>query len=275
MSGTVAVAAGRRRTAGRKVQRFWRGTVGLLAVLALWQLSVPLVGLESYFYPSPQDVLVAFWDMLRKGILVGDLVDSAGRFLAGIGLGVAIGVIAGLMLGLSRTVSRAMGPLLNFLYAIVEVAWIPIFVLWWGYGLQTILVALTYVVFFPVLFNTILGVRSVPPVLINAARSHGAGRLATLREVILPCTLPNIITGFRVGAGFAFRGLIFAEMIAAKSGLGYRLFETASNQQTARTIAGMIVMGLLWLLIDNFYVKPFEKATIERWGVVSTAEEGQ
>ena len=91
----------------------------------------------------------------------------------------------------------------------------------------------------------------------------------------MPCTLPSVITGFRVGAGFAFRGLIFAEMIAAKSGLGYRLFESASNQQTARTIVGMIAMGLLWLFIDNVFVKPFEKATIERWGVVSTADESQ
>jgi NitT/TauT family transport system permease protein/taurine transport system permease protein len=152
------------------------------------------------------------------------------------------------------------------------VAWIPIFVIWWGYGLKTILVALAYVVFFPVLYNTLLGVRTVPPVLINAARSLGAGRWAVLREVVLPSALPNIITGFRVGTGFAFRGLIFAEIIAAKSGIGFLIFEGATNQQTDRTIVGMIVMGLLWLFIDNVYVKPVERVTVERWGTVTTAE---
>jgi NitT/TauT family transport system permease protein/taurine transport system permease protein len=109
-------------------------------------------------------------------------------------------------------------------------------------------------------------------VLINAALSLGATRLQLLREVILPAVLPNIITGFRVGAGFAFRGLIFAEIVAAKSGIGYLIFEGAASHQTARTIVGMIVMGLLWLAIDNLYLKPVERMTIERWGSVTTAE---
>ena len=74
-----------------------------------------------------------------------------------------------------------------------------------------------------------VGVRTVPQVLVNAARSLGAGRWQVLREVILPSALPNIITGFRVGAGFAFRGLIFAEIIAAKSGIGYLIFEGATE----------------------------------------------
>jgi NitT/TauT family transport system permease protein/taurine transport system permease protein len=82
-----------------------------------------------------------------------------------------------------------------------------------------------------------------------------------------------MITGVRVGAGFAFRGLIFAEMIAAKSGVGYLIFEGATNLQTARTIVGMVVIGLLWLFIENVYIKPVEKVTIERWRTVTTAED--
>jgi NitT/TauT family transport system permease protein/taurine transport system permease protein len=252
-----------------------RGAAGLLAILVLWQLSVPLIGLEPYFYPSPVDVWRAFLDLMRKGILPAYLADSFGRFAAGVALGLSLGVAFGLLIGLSRTASRLLGPLISFLFAIVEVAWIPLFVIWWGYGLKTILVALAYVVFFPVLYNTIVGVRTVPTVLVNAARSLGAGRWAVLREVVLPSALPNIITGVRVGTGFAFRGLIFAEIIAAKSGIGFLIFEGATNQQTDRTIVGMIVMGLLWLFIDNVYVKPVECVTVERWGTVTTAEARQ
>jgi NitT/TauT family transport system permease protein/taurine transport system permease protein len=109
--------------------------------------------------------------------------------------------------------------------------------------------------------------------MINAARSLGATRLQIIREVILPSALPSMITGVRVGAGFAFRGLIFAEMIAAKSGVGYLIFEGATNLQTARTIVGMVVIGLLWLFIENVYIKPVEKVTIERWRTVTTAED--
>ena len=91
--------------------------------------------------------------------------------------------------------------------------------------------------------------------------------------VILPAALPSIITGVRVGAGFSFRGLIFAEIVAAKSGLGYLIFEGAQTQQTARTIVGMISVGLIWLAVDRFYLRPVERATIERWGLVTDAEQ--
>ena len=249
-----------------------KGALGIALFLAAWQASVPLVGLEPYFYPSPADVWRAFIELVVKGILPIYLIDSIGRYAAGVTIGTLLGIAAGLLIGLSRTADRVLSPAINFMFAIVEVAWIPLFVIWWGYGLKTILIALIYVVFFPILYNTLVGVRTVPQVLINATLSLGANRLQVLTQVILPSALPNIITGFRVGAGFAFRGLIFAEIIAAKSGIGYLIFEGATNHQTERTIVGMIVMGLLWLGIDNVYLKPLERATVERWGSVTTAE---
>jgi ABC-type nitrate/sulfonate/bicarbonate transport system permease component len=231
------------------------------------------VGLEPYFYPSPVDVWRAFLALTWKGILPVYLGDSLLRYGAGVALGTAAGVTAGLLIGLNRFADRLLSPLVNFLFAIVEVAWIPIFVLWWGYGIETILVALVYVVFFPILYNTLLGVRTVPQVYVNAVLSLGARRWQVLSQVILPAALPSVITGFRIGAGFAFRGLIFAEIIAAKTGIGYLIFEGVSLHQTDRTIVGMILMGLLWLAIDHAYLTPFERATVERWRAVTTAEQ--
>jgi NitT/TauT family transport system permease protein/taurine transport system permease protein len=272
MASTVATATGVDARRPWRPGRVAKGAAGILAFLALWQVSVPLVGLEPYFYPAPADVAAAFLTLVEKGILPDYLLASIGRYLAGVTIGATLGVTLGLAIGLSRFVDRLLAPTINFLFAIVEVAWIPIFVIWFGYGLKTILIALSYVVFFPVLYNTLVGIRGVPPVLINAVRSLGATRWQLVREVILPAALPNIITGFRVGAGFAFRGLVFAEIIAATSGIGYLIFQGAQNQQTARTVVGMIVMGLMWLLIDWAYLKPLERATIERWGQVTGAE---
>lgn len=252
-----------------------RGAFGILALFALWQASVPLIGLEPYFYPAPVDVLRAFAAMVEKGILPVYIADSLARYGAGVAIGLALGVTLGVLIGLSRIAYRLLFPAINFLFAIVEVAWIPIFVIWWGYGIKTILVALTYVVFFPVLYNTILGVRTAPRVLVNAVRSLGASRWQVITQVILPAALPSVITGFRVGAGFAFRGLIFAEMIAAGTGVGFLIFDGANNQQTDRTIVGMITVGLMWLFIDRVYIRPFEQATVERWGTVASAEERQ
>jgi NitT/TauT family transport system permease protein/taurine transport system permease protein len=253
--------------------RLARGAAGILVFLAAWQVSVPLVGLEPYFYPSPADVWRALGALVWKGILPVYLMDSLFRYGLGVAFGTLAGVGAGLGIGLSRFLSRLLSPVINFLFAIVEVAWIPMFVLWWGYGLETILVALVYVVFFPLLYNTLLGVRTVPQVYVNAVRSLGASRWQILGQVILPAALPSILTGFRIGAGFAFRGLIFAEIVAAKTGVGYLIFEGVSQHQTDRTIVGMILMGLLWLLIDHVYLRPFERATVERWGAVTTAEQ--
>lgn len=145
--------------------------------------------------------------------------------------------------------------------------------IWFGYGLTTILLALIYVVFFPVMYNTLLGVRTAPQILVNAIRSLGGSRADVLRYAILPAALPGIITGLRLGAGFAFRGLVFAEIIAAKTGIGYLIFEGTQTQQTARTIVGMIVMGLSWLAIDLCYLRPLERATVQRWGLTVEAEQ--
>ncbi|MCA0423109.1 MAG: ABC transporter permease [Proteobacteria bacterium] len=253
--------------------RAWKGVLGLLGILALWQTSIPLIGVSEYFYPSPAAVARAAIHLVKTGILPAYIGDSLGRYLAGVSIGVTLGILFGLLIGFSAGASRMLSPIINFFFAIVEVAWIPLFVLWWGYGLKVILVALSYIVFFPVLYNTILGVRSVPQVLINAAYSLGATRLQLIQEVILPAALPSIFTGLRLGAGFAFRGLIFSEMIAAKSGVGYLIFEGASNQQTDRTIVGMIVMGLLWLFIERIYIRPLEALTVDRWGLATRAED--
>ena len=257
----------------RRLGRVLKGSAGVAVLLLAWQLSVPVVGLSSYFYPSPSDVVAAFVDLIRKGILPVYFADSMQRYFAGLFIGAALGIAGGVLIGLNRVAAVALSPLLRFLFAIVEVAWIPIFVVWFGYGVKTIVLALVYVVFFPVLYNTLLGVRTAPQILVNALRSLGANRLQVLRYSILPAALPGIITGLRVAAGFAFRGLVFAEIIAAKTGIGYLIFEGTQTQQTARTIVGMITMGLTWLAIDQLYLQPLERSTVQRWGLTVDAEQ--
>jgi NitT/TauT family transport system permease protein/taurine transport system permease protein len=128
------------------------------------------------------------------------------------------------------------------------------------------------VVVWPVLFATMTGVRALPSVFGNAVLSLGATRLQVLRNVILPGALPYILTGFRVSAGFGFRALVLGELIAAKSGVGFLIFNSATSLRIDKSLVGMAVMGLLWLLIDNFYLKPFEDVTVRRWGLLIEAE---
>jgi ABC-type nitrate/sulfonate/bicarbonate transport system permease component len=273
MTSVVAGDAGFARPwrLSRRAARTLKGVTGIVLMLVAWQVSVPIIGMSSYFYPAPLDVWAAFVDLVRKGVLPIYIADSLGRYGAGVGIGAALGIVFGIAIGLSRRTSLAFSPLFKFMFALVEVAWIPIFVVWFGYGVKTIVLALIYVVFFPVMYNTLLSVRTAPAVLVNAVRSLGGGRVAVMRYVILPSALPGMITGLRLAAGFAFRGLVFGEFIAAKTGVGYLIFEGAQSQQTSRSIVGMIIMGLMWLAIDQFYLRPFERATVQRWGLIVDA----
>ncbi|MFP5407140.1 MAG: ABC transporter permease subunit, partial [Gammaproteobacteria bacterium] len=140
-----------------------------------------------------------------------------------------------------------------------------------GGGVSQLATTIFNAVFFVVAYNTLLGVASIPMSLRHAAASLGASRWHMLTVVLLPGALPNIVTGMRTGLGFAWRGLIAAEMIATNVGLGYMLFVARDFYRTEVIVFGMIVIGVLWLLIDRLLLVPLERATMERWGTVRAA----
>jgi NitT/TauT family transport system permease protein/taurine transport system permease protein len=252
--------------------KLFRNLFPFAVVIALWQASVGWVGLSEYFYPTPKATVIAFGDLLKNGVLLAYIRDSLYRYACGCAIGIGIGIPLGVLITVSRRAASLLMPILNFFQSIVEMAWIPIFVLWFGYGFTTILISLAYVVAFPVMFNTVQGVRRVPSATVNAVRVLGAKWYHIAWEVMIPGALPDIVTGVRLGAGYAFRGLVGAEMIAARTGLGYMLFEARQQGLIGRIVVGMIVLGLLWLFLDRVYLKAIERATIERWGMITTAE---
>lgn len=177
----------------------------------------------------------------------------------------------GIAMGVNRHVATFLTPLLRFFSVLAGIAWIPIATLWFGYGFGAIVFVIFNAVFFIVAYNTLLGVAAIPMRLRHAAASLGAGPGAMLFEVLLPGALPNIVTGIRTGLGFAWRGLIAAEMIATNVGLGYMLFVARDFYRTEVIVLGMIVIGAIWLLLDRLVLAPIERATIERWGLVQPA----
>ena len=110
--------------------RVLKGALGIFIVFVVWWVSVPLVDLPDFFYPSPQAVWAAFVEMMVKGVLPSHIIDSLFRYTAGLFIATSLGLIVGLTIALSRTVARALEPLVNFLYALIEIAWLPILILW-------------------------------------------------------------------------------------------------------------------------------------------------
>jgi NitT/TauT family transport system permease protein/taurine transport system permease protein len=240
-------------------------------LLVLWAVLVPYFNVNPRLFPTLPSVVAAAIETTRDGTLIAHIGASLWRVTVGTVLALVAAIPLGIAMGVSRTVSVFLTPPLRFFSVLAGIAWIPIATLWFGYGFGAITFIIFNAVFFIVTYNTLLGVSTIPREVRNAAASLGAGRAAMLTEVLLPGALPNIVTGIRTGLGFAWRGLIAAEMIATNVGLGYMLFVARDFYRTEVIVLGMIVIGVLWLLLDRLVLAPLERRTIERWGMVQRA----
>lgn len=243
----------------------------LVVLAVLWECAVRAFDVNPRVFPDVAAVARAGLESVRDGTLAAHVAASMGRVLAGTALALVAAIPMGIAMGVSPGVSSFFTPIFRFFSVLAGIAWIPIATLWFGYGFGAIVFVIFNAVFFVVTYNTLLGVASIPMPLRHAAASLGAGPWQMVTQVLLPGALPNIVTGVRTGLGFAWRGLIAAEMIATNVGLGYMLFVARDFYRTEVIVFGMIVIGVLWLLIDRWLLVPVERATMERWGMVRAA----
>jgi taurine transport system permease protein len=215
------------------------------------------------------EVIRSFASLTYKGILPAYLEDSLVRLVVGALAGMAIGIPVGILVGLSSRAHAVLWPVLLLFQAIGDIAWLPILLIWFGFGLTTMTFIIVYTVLFPVVLNTVLGVRSVPIELHRAALSLGASTARVVWEVVLPGALPNIMTGLRNGLGFGWRALIAAEIIVGTSGIGFLMFDARRAGSVVEILLGMIILGILWYIVDSWILAPIERATGQRWGLVS------
>ena len=243
-------------------------TLLLAAGLGAWSVAAATLPLPSYYLPPPAAVLSGFVELTAKGMLPTYIGESLRRILLSAVIGLCVGVPVGLTLGISRRIADFAYPVLNFFQSVSGIAWLPLMLVWFGFGERTILVAVNYTVLFPVIFNALLGVRSVPPIYVNALRTLGASRWRIVRDVLVPGALPNIAMGVRLGLAYGWRALIAAEMLVGANGIGFMIFNAQAFHLTARIMLGMGIIGALWVALDYFLLRPLEETTIARWGMV-------
>jgi len=243
--------------------------VPFVPLVVLWAAVAKSGLFPPVFFPGPLEVIQKFGTLMANGILPAYLEDSVVRLAAGTAVGLALGIPLGLIVGLSDRAHRVLWPVLLFFQAIGDIAWLPILLIWFGFGLTTMIFVIVYTVLFPVVLNTVLGVRSVPLELHRVALSLGASKARVVWEVVLPGALPNIMTGLRNGLGFGWRALIAAEIIVGTSGIGFLMFDARRAGSVVEIMLGMIVLGVLWYVVDSWVLAPIERATGERWGLVN------
>ncbi len=225
-------------------------------LLIFWYLITHTwVVMSPILLPPIGSVVQAAIDMTRSLELLEHTVDSLKRVLSGFICASLLGLSLGTIIGLYRYLEDFADGLINTLRPIPPLAWIPIAILWFGIGDASGIFIVTYAAFFPILLNTMAGVRDVDRILIRAAKSLGADEKFIVRHVILPAALPSIMTGLRIGLGISWMAIVAAELIAAQSGLGYMIEYYRRLIMTEKVILGMVTIGIIGFLMDLFFRK--------------------
>lgn len=274
MSGSAPLLSGRRANGW---SRFW-AVVGKVpgikvwgpfaVVVAGWALVSALKVFPPAFFVGPDKVWADTVSLIQRGILPAYIGDSIERLAVGAAWGLGIGIVLGFLVGLNRFVRKFTWPLLLFFQAIGDIAWLPILIIWFGFSLTSVTIVIVYTVTFPLIISIVAGIDAVPVNLLRAAGSLGASRWRQIVYVIVPAALPGISSGIRTGLGYGWRALIAAEIIIGTSGVGFMMFDARRQGDVTEVFVGMGVLGILWYLTDALILAPFEKETVERWGMV-------
>jgi NitT/TauT family transport system permease protein len=224
------------------------GIASFVVILLLWESDVRLGWINPFFVSQPSAIAATLSRAARSGELGHNLAVSFREFLVGYGLSVVMGILVGALAGRFRTVEYALDPFLWFLYSAPLIAFYPIFVLWFGLGVPTV-IALTFLLSFPqVAASTLNGFQNVNPGLIRAARSFGAGERDLLWKVVLPASVPMVIAGLRLGIGRALMGVVVGELFGSTAGLGYSISYYGGLLKTTDMIASLVVIVVLGVL---------------------------
>lgn len=228
--------------------------VAALAIFVIWSGVIQVFRPHESLLPPPPLVALEFWRLLQSGDLFTHIGASLGRVISAWTVAGLVAVPLGLAMGRIRTVERLLDPLVELLRPISPLAWIPLAILWFGIGEAGKVFVVFVGTFFPTLIATIAGVKRIDPVLIQAGQVLGCNnRLALFRKVVLPATLPNIITGLRISFGTGWAAIIAAELVAARSGLGYLISNGMEILRADRVLVGMIVIGVLGVMFDALF----------------------
>lgn len=235
-------------------RRYWAlAVLGLIAPLAGWVLLADLGTVNKVFLPGPLDVVRRIGIWFRDDDLLGDVQISCFRVIAGWALSALLALPLGLMIGTYRTVQALLEPLTDFIRYMPAVAFIPLVMLWIGIG-EGAKVAIIFIgTFFQMVLMMAEDVRRVPMTQIEAAQTMGATRAEILEQVIIPSARPALLDTLRITMGWAWTYLVVAELVAANSGLGYAIIKAQRFLQTDEIFAGIILIGLIGLAMDQTF----------------------
>ena len=201
--------------------------------------------------PSIAMVFTSLISQISSGQIFQDVLISLSRVMQGYGIGLILGVFMGTLMGISGSTNKFFSGTFDAIRQIPPLAWIPLVILWFGVGETSKVILIAKASFFPILLNTISGIKSTPKAYIEVAKLYNKNSWKIFRQIYLPYALPNIFVGLRLGLSSAWMTVIAAELIASTSGIGYRINDARNLLQSDVVITGIIVVGLLGVIMDR------------------------
>lgn len=239
------------------------GSIAIVTFLIIWETVCQMGLVDPLFLPPPSDILTRAYAMIGDGTLFGHVLASTRRVMMGFAGAILLAIPLGIFLGTSKYARAAFDPILSFLRPLPSMSWIPLSLLWFGIS-ETQKYSIVFMgTFAPALVYVIEATRNIDPILIRAAQNLGANRWQVMREVILPGSLPQILSGIKVILGLSWTCVISAELVASREGLGFLIMNGKEFFQTEIVMLGMVMISITVLITDVVF-RAIEKKIL-RW----------
>lgn len=235
----------------QKTKDFVIGLILPFIVLAAWYYATTFRDISPAILPSIQSVLEQFVINTKSGQIIEDLFISLRRVVEGYAVSVALGVTLGIFMGISVNINRFFSLCIHMIRQIPMTAWIPLIIMWAGIGETSKIIIIVIGAFFPILVNTLDGILSTPKSFVEVADLYRLNRFEVIFRVYLPSALPQIFTGLKLGLGTSWMAVVTAEMLAASSGVGFRMSDARSLMQPHIVIVYMIIIGVVGVLMNQ------------------------
>lgn len=230
-------------------------------ILVLWQATTRIGLFPPVILPAPIEVFNSFTDQLQSGQLIADISISMQRVLEGYFISVFAGISLGVLMGISERVNKFFILTFTAIRQIPMIAWMPLIILWAGIDEASKIVVIVIGSFFPILLNTINGIRLIPQNYLEVGRMYKLSKWDLLIKIYFPSAMPSIFVGLKVGLGISWMVVVAAEIIAASSGVGYRINDARSLMQPEVVIVGMIMIALVGVLMDQILSRLLKRLT--------------
>ena len=221
------------------------------AMLVIWEVAVFVADINPIYLPRPTRIVAALIEMFRSDRLLVDLLITLGRIFGGFAIALIAGTLLGVWMATSERVNAIADNFIAALYPLPKVTLIPLFIIWLGTGGPFMLTISALGAVFPIIINTVVGIRQCDPGLVLAARDLGANNRQIVRMVLLPSAIPSIFAGVRLGLGVSIILVVAAEMLVGKFGLGARLYLAGQVLETEQVFAVLIVLAALGIVVTK------------------------